>query len=80
MNFSNSGENFNDENLLVITDSKITKAYKDFFLYQWTKIDNKWLKYNVRAESKDSIGSCFDGLDNNYDGLTDSVDPACRDY
>ena len=44
------------------------------------KIDNKWLKYNARAESKDSIGSCEDGLDNNYNGLTDKLDTACREF
>ncbi len=78
MNFSYSGENRNDENLVVIKDSEIAKFYKNFFLYQWNKIDDKWLKFNARAEGKDSIGSCFDGIDNNYDGLTDSDDPACK--
>lgn len=78
MNFSDSGENKNDENLLVIKNSQLAKFYKEFFLYQWEKIDNRWLKQNVRAEGKDSIGSCFDGIDNNYDGLVDSEDPACR--
>ncbi len=78
MNFSNSGENRNDENLIVIENPEIAKSYKDFFLYQWNRIDDKWLKFNARAEGKDSIGSCSDGLDNNYDGLTDMEDPACR--
>lgn len=78
MNFSNSGENYNDENFVVIEDSEIAINYKDFFEYQWDKIDNKWLKYNVRAESIDSIGSCFDGIDNNFDGLIDSADPNCK--
>ena len=78
MNFSNSGENKNDENMLVIQSPEITKAYKEFFLYQWNKIDDKWLKLNARAEGKDSIGSCADGLDNNYDGFTDLEDPACK--
>lgn len=78
MNFSNSGENKNDENLIVIRNKNITKTYKDFFLYQWSMIDNKWLERNVRAESLDSIGSCYDGIDNNYDGLIDSNDPACK--
>ena len=77
MNFSYSGENKNDENLIVIENPEITKFYKEFFLYQWNKMDNKWLKYNVRAEGLDSIGSCFDDIDNNYDGLTDMEDPAC---
>ena len=78
MNFSYSGENKNDENLIVIENPKITKFYKSFFLYQWNKIDNKWLKYNARSEGKDSIGSCTDGIDNNYDGLTDMEDSACK--
>lgn len=78
MNFSNSGENKNDENLIVINDAEIAQFYKKFFLYQWEKIDNIWLTKNVRAESKESIGSCFDGVDNNYDGLIDSNDPACK--
>jgi len=78
MNFSNSGENFNDENLILIEDVEIAKFYRDFFLYQWNKVDKKWLKYNARAEGKDSIGSCNDGLDNNYDGLIDKDDIACK--
>jgi len=78
MNFSNSGENYNDENLVIIEDSGAAKFYKDFFNYQWNKIPDKWLKYTPRAEGKDSIGSCEDGLDNNYDGLTDMEDAACR--
>lgn len=78
MNFSNSGENYNDENFVLVEDSEIATNYKDFFEYQWSKIDNKWLKHNVRAESIDSIGSCADGIDNNYDGLIDSADPDCK--
>ena len=78
MNFSNSGENKNDENLVIIKHSDIAKFYKKFFLYQWDRIDDKWLKLNARAEGKDSIGSCSDGIDNNYDGLTDLNDPACK--
>ncbi len=78
MNFSYSGENKNDENLIVIKNPQIAKFYKEFFLYQWNRIDDKWLKLNARAEGKDSIGSCSDGLDNNYDGLIDKDDLACK--
>ncbi|MBE7704110.1 MAG: DUF1669 domain-containing protein [Cyanobacteria bacterium SIG28] len=78
MNFSASGEYRNDENTVILHNSEITKFYKEFFEYQWNKIDNKWLKYNVRAESLDSIGSCYDGIDNNYDDLTDSEDKNCK--
>ena len=78
MNFSKSGENRNDENLIILEDSGAAKFYKEFFLYQWNKIPDKWLKYTPRAEGKDSIGSCSDGIDNNYDGKTDMEDEACR--
>ena len=78
MNFSYSGENKNDENMLVIKDGGIAEFYKKFFLYQWNRIPDKWLKYTPRAEGKDSIGSCSDGIDNNYDGKTDKEDAACR--
>ena len=78
MNFSNSGEKRNDENLMVINDSVIANFYKENLLYQWNRIDNKWLKFNARAEGKDSIGSCSDGIDNNYDGLVDMEDVACK--
>lgn len=77
MNFSNSGENKNDENLVLLKNSVAAKFYKEFFLYQWNKIPEKWLKYTPRAEGRDSIGSCTDGLDNNYDGLTDAQDIGC---
>lgn len=77
MNFSNSGENKNDENCLIIEDAEIAKFYRGYFEYIWTKIPDKWLYRNVRAESKDSIGSCSDGLDNDYDGKIDSEDNGC---
>lgn len=78
MNFSNSGENKNDENLLVIRNSAIAKHHRDFFLYLWTMIPNKYLKYNATAESKESIGSCSDGIDNNFNGKIDKEEPLCQ--
>ncbi len=78
MNFSNSGENKNDENLLVIKDNKIAKHHKDFFLYLWTSIPNKYMHSNAKPESHDSIGSCFDGIDNNFNGLIDRAEKFCK--
>jgi phosphatidylserine/phosphatidylglycerophosphate/cardiolipin synthase-like enzyme len=78
MNFSKSGENENDENLLVIRDRQIAIFYKTFFQYLWKRIPDKWLKLNARAESYDSIGSCNDGLDNDFDGKIDKADDSCR--
>lgn len=78
MNFSYSGENKNDENLLILENMEAAKFYKEFFLYLWTKIPDKWLKFYPRAEGKDSIGSCSDGIDNDYDGLIDNADEGCK--
>ena len=78
MNFSNSGEKRNDENMIVLKDSGAAKFYKQFFIYQWNRIPDKWLKYTPRAEGVDSIGSCSDGIDNNYDGKTDMEDVGCK--
>lgn len=77
MNFSNSGENKNDENMVIIENPKLAKFYKEFFLYLWAKIPDKWLTRNARAEGKDSLGSCEDGIDNNFDGKIDSADAGC---
>ena len=80
MNFSNSGENRNDENMIVLHDKGAAEFYKKFFIYQWQKIPDKWLNHTPRAEGRDSIGSCSDGIDNNYDGKTDMEDEACRKF
>lgn len=78
MNFSNSGENKNDENMLVLTNTSLAKDYREFFNYLWQIIPDKYLKYNARAESYDSIGSCNDGIDNNFNGKIDSYDEGCK--
>ena len=78
MNFSNSGENKNDENLLVIQNEKFAKEYKKFFMYLWALIPDKYLKYYPKAESPESIGSCSDGVDNNFNGKIDKDDELCK--
>ena len=78
MNFSNNGELRNDENMLIIENQNLTKDYKGFFEYIWNKIPDKYLTQSVRAESKYSIGSCSDGIDNNYDGKIDKDDVGCK--
>ncbi len=78
MNFSYSGENKNDENCLIIEDSSLAKYYRGFFEYIWDRIPDKYLKQYVRAESQNSIGSCSDGVDNNFDGKVDMLDEGCR--
>ncbi len=78
MNFSQSGTNGNDENTLIIQNSEFAANYKNFFNYLWAVIPDKYLKFNPSAESKESIGSCYDGVDNNFDGKIDSQDPKCK--
>lgn len=78
MNFSNSGENKNDENCIIIENSDIAKFYRGYFEFLWKKIPDIYLKYSVRPESKYSIGSCYDGIDNDYDGKIDFNDEGCR--
>ena len=78
MNFSNSGENKNDENMLVITDSHFASEYKKFFIYLWQMVPDKYLTRTLRAESFESIGSCTDGIDNNFDGKIDIHDEGCK--
>lgn len=78
MNFSYSGNNKNDENLIVIKNPNAAIFYRKFFEYLWQKIYNYWLTHDVSAESIYSIGSCSDGIDNDYDGKTDSEDEGCK--
>lgn len=76
MNFSNSGENKNDENTVIIQNYKLASSYKNFFNYLWSVIP--YLKFNPSAESKASIGSCTDGVDNNFNGKIDAEEDACK--
>lgn len=80
MNFSRSGEDKNDENLVIIKNPDIAVFYKRFFLYMWAKIPDKWLHKNARSESPDSTGSCSDGVDNDFDGKIDRADDSCSPY
>ena len=78
MNFSKSGENKNDENTIVLQNADAAKYLKRFFLYQWDRIPDKWLTGYPRAEGWESVGSCSDGIDNDYDGLIDAADNGCQ--
>lgn len=77
MNFSKSGEWVNDENLVIIKNPQTAEFYRNFFLYLWKRIPDYWLNHNARAESPDSVGSCSDGIDNDFDGKIDKADDSC---
>lgn len=76
-NFTNTGINKNDENLLIIKNPELAKGFKTKFLDYWDIIPDNWLYATPKPEGKDSIGSCSDGLDNDHNGLTDKEDPNC---
>ena len=78
MNFTKSGEQYNDENSLIIKDKAIAENFEKTFQTIWSKIPEKYLRRDPLAESFESTGSCFDGIDNNYNGLIDSQEPFCK--
>ncbi len=77
-NFSKSGFYKNDENILLIKNKNLVSFYRDYYLYLFNSIDRKFLKLIPRAESLESKNSCFDGIDNNFDGKIDKEDEGCR--
>lgn len=78
MNFSKSGNSKNDENVIIIKNPKLAEFYIKQFNEMWEKIPDKYSKENVSAESKYSIGSCSDGVDNDFDGKIDGADEGCK--
>ena len=77
-NFSKSAFYKNDENIILIKDKNIASSYADYFLYLFDSINKKFLHTFSSAEGKDSINSCFDGIDNDYDGLVDLEEASCK--
>ena len=78
MNWTSAGENVNDENTLIIHDSRLVEEYDSFFSEIWDSITDAWLNDRPSAESPASVNSCFDGIDNNYDDRIDSLDLNCE--
>ena len=78
MNFSKSGDKKNDESCVVIKNAPaLAKKYKQYFLMLYNSIPQKWLVKDPAPESPDSVGSCYDRIDNDYDGKIDSDDEGC---
>lgn len=77
-NFTSTGVKRNDENMIILENSILAKAFKEKFIYYWNEIPDEWLYDNPKPEGKDSIGSCTDGIDNDHDGLVDYEDPDCQ--
>lgn len=77
MNYTKSANNKNDENILIIYNKYLAVYMKKTFFDLWNKIPEKYEYIDPRAESLESIGSCFDGIDNDFDGKIDKQDEAC---
>ena len=77
MNLTKAGNSKNDENTLIVKNRQLAKQYKDWFLSLWTSIPNKYLYYDPNPESLESINSCIDGIDNDFDKTIDSKDKMC---
>ena len=77
MNWTKAAEKANDENTIVIENKDVALKFKNEFIRLWNAIPDKWLKSEPKAESFDSLNSCFDGVDNNHNGLYDFDEYAC---
>ena len=60
-----------------INNPVLIKDYKKYFLKLWYTIPDKWLYNTPAPECPDSIGSCFDGIDNDFDRYIDMNDYDC---
>lgn len=78
MNWTKNGVTKNDENTLIIKNAP-AKALQlsKFFNDMWLSIPDKWLDEDAKAESQDSINSCTDKIDNDFDKLIDNKDIKC---
>jgi phosphatidylserine/phosphatidylglycerophosphate/cardiolipin synthase-like enzyme len=77
MNWSAAGTRSNDENTIVVQNNKrFAGEILEYFDDLWYGLPDS-LAY-PRPEGPESINSCFDGLDNNHNGLIDARDPNCR--
>jgi len=77
MNWTSAGESKNDENTLIIKNFKDAPKYQRFYNLMWNSIPDKWLREDPMPESKDSGTSCYDDVDNDFDGKIDAKDPNC---
>jgi phosphatidylserine/phosphatidylglycerophosphate/cardiolipin synthase-like enzyme len=79
MNWTKAGDKKNDENTLIISGNrKLNREFSVYFQRLWRTLDHPITRRNPRPEGRDSINSCFDGLDNNHNKLRDAEDPGCQ--
>ena len=78
MNWTGAGADTNDENTIIVHGEHYVKEFNKNFENLWSSIPNEWLTSRPDPESNNSIGSCHDGADNDFDNLEDMSDPGCR--
>ena len=84
MNWSEAGNVTNDENTIVVRGNRhLALDVSAYFETLWSDLSfydgmKPELIADPIAESMFSRNSCFDGMDNDYDGLVDADDPGCQ--
>lgn len=86
-NWTSSGFGFNDENMLLVHDASIAQAAKNTVdaLYDDPANDGmecvghsaEAFNANSPLDAQGRIAVCNDGLDNDFNSLTDGADPGC---
>lgn len=79
-NFSKSAYEKNDENIVIINNCALGSLYRKRFFALYNSIEDKYLSRFPRAEGFESKYSCFDGIDNDFDGKIDKADEGCKNY
>ncbi len=77
MNWTSAGERSNDENTVLVSSTTVGHQFQSAFEKMWVSIPDRWLSGRPDPESRDSVGSDSDGVDNDFDGLVDGDDPGC---
>jgi phosphatidylserine/phosphatidylglycerophosphate/cardiolipin synthase-like enzyme len=79
MNWTAAGAKTNDENTILIRGEHYVTEFNNNFESLWSSIGDEWLTSRPDPESNDSIGSCHDLTDNDFDGNVDERDSGCSD-
>jgi phosphatidylserine/phosphatidylglycerophosphate/cardiolipin synthase-like enzyme len=78
MNFTKAGNSTNDENTIILWDvPDFAKQLNQDFMTMWDSIPDEYLTKSPKPESQESINSCFDGMDNDFDEKIDKEDEDC---
>lgn len=76
MNWTEAGGNQNDENTMIIKNPGLAAGLSAHYSKLWKLLDKIGV-ITPAAESQLSVNSCFDGIDNDYDGVIDADEPLC---